>query len=157
MRIRDSGPDDHDALAVFLSARGLRRVARLGELVDPLEHPALIAEDSGRLAGVAGYLRGGERWELLTLHARERHAGVGTALVDELCHRAREAGAARLFVVTSNDNLDALRFYQRRGFRLVALHTGAVDRAREELKPEIPAVGEHGIPVRDELELELEP
>ena len=157
MRIRDAGPEDHDALAVFLSTRGLRRLARGGELVDPLEHPALIAEDAGRLAGLATYLPDGERWELLTLHARERHGGVGTALVDELRHRAREAGAARLFVVTSNDNLDALRFYQRRGFRLVALRPGAVDRAREERKPEIPAVGEHGIPVRDELELELEP
>ena len=81
---------------------------------------------------MAGYLPGGERWELLTLHARERHAGVGTALVDELRHRAREAGAARLFVVTTNDNLDALRFYQRRGFRLArpAPGRGGPSRAR---------------------------
>ena len=60
-------------------------------------------------------------------------------------------------MVTSNDNLDALRFYQRRGFRLVALHLARWTAPREERKPEIPAVGEHGIPVRDELELELDP
>jgi N-acetylglutamate synthase-like GNAT family acetyltransferase len=157
VRIRDPGPEDHDALAVFLSSRGVRRVARAGELVDPLEHRALIAEDAGRLAGVAGYVPGGERWELLTLHVRERHAGVGTALVEELRRRARDAGAPRLFVVTTNDNLDALRFYQRRGFRLHALRTGAVDHVREDARVEIRLAGEHGIPVHDELELELEP
>jgi hypothetical protein len=56
--------------------------------------------------------------------------------------------------VTTNDNVDALRFYQRRGFRLRAVRPGAVDDARRTLKPEIPAVGEQGIPIRDEIELE---
>ena len=58
-------------------------------------------------------------------------------------------------MLTTNDNLDALRFYQRRGFRLAELRPGAVDRARERLKPEIPRTGEHGIPLRDELVLEM--
>jgi hypothetical protein len=59
-----------------------------------------------------------------------------------------------VWLVTTNDNLDALRFYQRRGLRLVAVHAGAVDEARR-LKPEIARVGEYGIPIRDEIELEL--
>jgi hypothetical protein len=59
-------------------------------------------------------------------------------------------------VLTTNDNVDALRFYQRRGFRLAELHPGAVDEARARLKPEIPRVGDHGIPLRDELMLEKE-
>jgi acetolactate synthase regulatory subunit len=52
--------------------------------------------------------------------------------------------------------VDALRFYQRRGFRLAALHAGAVDDSRARLKPEIPVTGDHGIALRDELELEVE-
>ena len=56
--------------------------------------------------------------------------------------------------MTSNDNLDALRFYQRRGMRIVAVHRGAVDEARE-VRPSIPLVGEHGIEIHDELELEM--
>ena len=56
-------------------------------------------------------------------------------------------------MVTTNDNLDALRFYQRRGFRLDRLRPGAVDVSRDTLKPEIPRTGEHGIPLRDEVEL----
>ena len=70
---------------------------------------------------------------------------------------ARERGCARLWVITTNDITDALRFYQRRGFCLVAMHRGAVDRSRARLKPEIPAVGAYGIPLRDEIELEKQP
>jgi hypothetical protein len=72
---------------------------------------------------------------------------------------ARSVAAAhacrRIWVLTTNDNVDALRFYQRRGFRLGALRPGAVDEARRTRKPEIPEIGDHGIPLRDEIELEL--
>jgi hypothetical protein len=90
--------------------------------------------------------------EIVYLEARAKHIGVGTRLVEEV---AETSGTAQLWVVTTNDNLDALRFYQRRGFRLAQLRTGAVDASRETLKPEIPLVGTHEIPLRDELELEM--
>jgi hypothetical protein len=63
-------------------------------------------------------------------------------------------GRGRLWLITSNDNLNAIRFYQRRGMRLTAVHRGAIDEARQ-IKPSIPLIGEHGIPIHDELELEL--
>ena len=84
-----------------------------------------------------------------------RVTGVGTALVEAVRARALDAGCGLLWVVTTNDNVDALRFYQRRGFRLARLRTGAVDESRETVKPEIPAIGDHGIPLRDEIELEM--
>ena len=68
---------------------------------------------------------------------------------------AREAGCTRLWLTTTNDNLDALRFYQRRGFVLAALYPDALIGSRP-LKPEIPLIGAYGIPLRDELELEME-
>jgi hypothetical protein len=58
-----------------------------------------------------------------------------------------------LRVTTTNDNLNALRFYQRRGFRMTEVRPGAVDRARSQ-KPSIPLVGEFGIPIHDEIDLE---
>jgi len=80
-------------------------------------------------------------------------ASTRNALVDAL--RREVADCERIWLVTTNDNLEALRFYQRRGFVLSALRPGAVDEARRGLKPQISAVGEFGIPIRDELELEL--
>jgi len=130
------------------------RVARRGALEDALAHPSLVALEGERLAGVLTYVIDGTACEVLTLHAAARFGGAGTALLDAVRAVARAAGCSRLWLITTNDNVDALRFYQRRGFRLVAVHAGAVDLARARLKPEIPAVGDHGVPLRDELELE---
>ena len=59
----------------------------------------------------------------------------------------------RLWVVTTNDNLPALAFYQLHGLRLASLRPRAVDLARR-IKPAIAETGYDGIPIRDELELE---
>jgi hypothetical protein len=61
-------------------------------------------------------------------------------------------GVRELWLTATNDNLDALRFHQRRGFRLVAVRAGAMEEARR-LKPSIPLVGEFGIGIRDHLRL----
>ena len=150
-----SGPEDRRAVEEFLRERVSLRVARRGELVDALDHPAVLAWSSGRLVGVATYVVDGDDCEVLTLHAASRLTGTGTALLSSVQDIAREAGCARLWLVTTNDNVEAIRFYQRRGFRLTALRPGAVDSSRQSLKPEIPSSGFFGIPLRDELELEL--
>lgn len=68
---------------------------------------------------------------------------------------AQRRSTARVWLITTNGNTDALRLYQRLGFVLVALHRDAVTRSRHDLKPEIPAMSAAGIPIRDEIELEL--
>jgi GNAT superfamily N-acetyltransferase len=157
IRVRPREPADEPAVGAFLAERDSARVARLGRLERPLDHPALLAERDGALAGVLTYLVGRDDCEILTLHAAEQWHGVGTALLEAVERIAAERGCRRLWLLTTNDNVDALRFYQRRGFRLARLNPGAVDDARARLKPELPAVGEYGIPIRDELVLEKEP
>jgi GNAT superfamily N-acetyltransferase len=156
MRVRQREPVDRSAIEGFLARWNSLRVARLGVVEHPLERPALIAEEDGRLVGVLSYVVDGACCEVLTLHADVRGRGVGTALIAEAKRVATQAGCTPLWLITTNDTIDALRFYQRRGFRLVALHRGAVDHSRARLKPEIPEIGEHRIPLRDELELEHE-
>jgi GNAT superfamily N-acetyltransferase len=157
LNVRPGGASDADAIAAFLAERHALRVARLGRLEAALDHPALVAERDGVLAGVLTYVIDGDACEVLTLHAAERLAGTGSALIERVERVAADAGCARLWLITTNDNVDALRFYQRRGFRLAALHRGAVDDSRARLKPEIPRVGDHGIDLHDELELEKVP
>lgn len=142
-------------MEAFLSRWNALRPARLGVLEFALDHPALIVEQNERLIGVLTYVLEGSQCEVLTLHVDGPGRGVGSALIAAVQDIAAREGCARLWVITTNDNVDALRFNQRRGFRLVVLPPGAVDAARAELKPEISAVGEHEIPLRDELELEL--
>ena len=158
MNLRAGHATDRPAVAAFLAQRGAARVARHNQLLDPLDHPALLAEDEqdGRLLGVLTYVVDRDRGqcEVLTIDAEQQWRGVGTALLRLVERVAAQEGCRRLWLVTTNDNVDALRFYQRRGFRLAALRPGAVDDSRARLKPEIPTVGDYGIPLRDELELE---
>jgi len=83
----------------------------------------------------------------------QRQRGIGRALLDAATAALTTDGVQRVWLVTTNDNLVALRLYQRAGFRLTALRPGAIDEARRTLKPSIGEIGEHGIPIRDELEL----
>ena len=120
------------------------------------ELPSLVATRDGQQVGLLCYRDDGDGWwELALIGAVTGQEGVGSALVAALV--ARVGPGSRIWVVTTNDNVDALRFYQRRGFRIRAVRPGAVDEARRMSKPEIPVVGRYGIPLRDEVELELAP
>ena len=137
----------------FLQQRDSAVVARRGQLVDALARPAVVATDARTVIGVLTYDIAGDTCEILTLHAVQQWSGVGSALVITVARLAAAAGCRRYWVVTTNDNVDALRFYQRRGFRLTHIRCGATDEARQTLKPQIPVTGNYGIPIRDELEL----
>ena len=116
--------------------------------------PSLVATRDGAPCGLATYVVTGDACEITSMDATAPHVGVGTALLDAVIARARGAGCKRLWLITTNDNLDALRFYQRRGLVLARVHANAIEQSRR-LKPSIPLTGAHGIPIRDELELEL--
>lgn len=126
-------------------------VAGGGRMVDATRLPALIA---GEREGLTTYAiaAAGRSAELITLNALTPGCGVGTALVEALITLLASAAIVELRVSTTNDNLDALRFYQRRGFRLALVIPGAIDEARR-LKPGIPPIGGYGIAMRDRLDL----
>jgi ribosomal protein S18 acetylase RimI-like enzyme len=146
---------DRAELRGFLSRHNADLVARNGELVDATVRPALgVRGPHGELAGVLRYDIVGDQCEILTLHVEDRWSGGGTALAAAVATIAADAGCRRLWVVTTNDNVDALRFYQRRGFRIAEVRPGAVDESRRTLKPHIPPTGDYGIPLRDEIELD---
>lgn len=153
--VRDAaeGGPDRERIAAFLIGEGADRVLAGGELADPLDHPILIAERDGELVGVLAWIRG-EPATILLLRATPRSEGIGTALLDALVDRVAAAGGTRIRVTATNDMTDALRFFQRRGFRLRELRAGAAESTRARLEREVAATGEHGIYVRDELVLE---
>jgi GNAT superfamily N-acetyltransferase len=113
-----------------------------------------IAEQRDTPVGLITYQIEGEACEIVSLDSLVEGQGVGSSLVAAVRGVAMEQGCARLWLVTTNDNTPALRFYQKQGFRLVMLHKYAIETARQ-LKPEIPTHGFDGIPIRDEIELEV--
>jgi GNAT superfamily N-acetyltransferase len=134
-------------------AFGSALVAAGGRLLEPASLPGLIGWEEGRRAGVLAYSPGPGGAEVVLLAAEPPGHGAGTALLAALEALGRRRRWPRLWLVTTNDNTPALRFYQRRGWDLVALHRDAVAADRR-LKPGIPRVGHAGIPIRHALELE---
>jgi ribosomal protein S18 acetylase RimI-like enzyme len=151
MEIRPISAEDRAHVRQVLRQRwGDDLVVAHGEALYPAEHPGFVA---GEWEGLVTYRIDGDACEVLTIDAFAPGHGVGSALLDAVVGVARDAGCTRVWLVTTNDNLRARAWYERRGFRLVRVDEGAVDRARA-LKP-IPATNaENGLPIRDELELE---
>jgi ribosomal protein S18 acetylase RimI-like enzyme len=133
-------------------AWGSLEVVSRGRLIDPTTLPGVVVESGSERVGLATYDVVGDVCELVTINAFVDGLGVGAALVEAVCDKARARGCRRLWLITTNDNTRALRFYQRHGFRLVDLHLGAIEESRR-LKPAIPLIGNDGIPIRDEIEL----
>jgi ribosomal protein S18 acetylase RimI-like enzyme len=107
------------------------------------------------LVGLAFWTIKGQAALLAAVISLARHRGVARALVDEVAAQARAEGAKRLRAMTTNDNLEALRFYQLYGFRLTALFVNAIDMLRA-LHPSLAREGMNGIARRDSLELEMD-
>ena len=108
----------------------------------------------GDWRGLLTYILRGNECEIISFDSIEEGKGIGTALINEVIHEARQRKCARLSVTTTNANLQAFGFYQRRGFKLTSIHPGVVEEARK-IKPSIPLIGENNIPLRDEIELEM--
>ena len=138
-------------------AWGSCTIVNRGRAHDAARLPALVclARDTlDETLGFATFHVHHGQCELVTLNALHERRGAGTALLAAVVAEAKRRGCSRVWLIATNDNLDALRFYQRRDMRLVAVHHGGADRART-MKPRIPRIGHFGIPIHDELELEL--
>lgn len=115
--------------------------------------PGLIAEMDGIRMGLLTYNISNSELEIITLNAIEEGKGVGTALLDEVEKLAKMKNCSRIWLITTNDNVDALRFYQMRGYEIKSVHRYAIEESRK-IKPQLPFVGKYGIPIRDEIEME---
>lgn len=88
--------------------------------------------------------------EIISLDSLLEKNGIGSSLVEKVEEAARVTGCETVKLITTNDNVHALSFYQKRGYRLTEIYSGAVDEARK-IKPEIPLIADNGIPIHDEL------
>jgi GNAT superfamily N-acetyltransferase len=153
--VREPRDDERERIIAILVERwGAPIVVSRGVRHDMRDLPTLVADEDGEIAGVLTYNPGERDAEVVSIDALRQNRGIGTALLDAVVDVALASGWRRLWLITTNDNTAALRFCQRRGWDLVAVHRDAVDESRR-LKPEIPQTGDDDIPIKHELELEL--
>jgi N-acetylglutamate synthase-like GNAT family acetyltransferase len=155
IQIRPLNQDDREWLKQFMiDAWGSEKVVSRGIIHEAYLLPGFIASISGELAGIVTYNIEGDQCEIVTLDSIIENSGAGWANIQAVADTARKEGCKRLWLITTNDNMHALRFYQKRGFTIAALHANAIEHSRK-LKPQIPSIGMDGILLRDEIELEM--
>ena len=148
------GPRRPLAIRLLTNHWGTTLVVSRGVLHDVAGYPGYIAELGDEIVGLVTYTFAGTECEITTLESYCENVGVGTALIDVVKADAIAAGCTRLWLITTNDNLRAIGFYQKRGFEMVAVHRHALDVTRH-LKSHVPDIGMNGIPLRDEIEFEI--
>ena len=125
-----------------------------GHIYRPEQLEGFVIEDGAEWIGLLTFIIKDDELEITSLDSLRERQGIGSLLLDRALGEARARGCRRLFLITTNDNLNALGFYQKRGFELVAIHRGAIDESRK-IKPSISLMGMNNIPLRDEIELEI--
>jgi GNAT superfamily N-acetyltransferase len=155
IQVRSAEPGELSWISEIWTSRwGAPTVVSRGRLHFPHEHPTLLAVEGDRPVGLVTYRIDGSEGEIVVLDSLVSGRGIGTALLDAAVAELRAAGCRRAWLITTNDNLPAIHFYLRRGWRVVAIHRDAIDHSRA-LKPELPLLGLDGVPIRDEIEFEL--
>ena len=125
-----------------------------GNIYRPEQLEGFVVEDGNEWIGLLTFLIKDRECEVTSLDSLREGQGIGSTLIDQALEEARTRGCKRLFLITTNDNLNALGFYQRRGFEIVAIYRGAINESRK-IKPSIAWIGRNSIPLRDEIELEM--
>ena len=155
MEIRAAAENDRDWVRALLTERwGAVELVTRGRIHQGDRLPGFIAFDGDRRVGLVTYTIENGECEIVSLDSLASGKGIGTALVKTIVELARARSCRRVWLITTNDNTGALRFYQKVGFSLVTVHRDAICLSRE-LKPGIPEIGIDGIPIRDEIELEI--
>ena len=153
--VRALSPGDHDwVVSTLTDSWGSVLAARRGELVDASTLEGFVATLDGHRVGLAVHQLLGDQLEVVSVSTSVRRRGVGRALMERCFDEARSMGCRRVWLVTTNDNIAAIAFYQRLGMDLRGVHRDAVTASRR-LKPEIPLRNAEGLPIDHELEFEL--
>lgn len=154
--IRKMNKADREWAAKFLKEHwGSEKIISRGRVYYLTALSGFVAINSGKYLGLATYIVEKKECQITSLNSIVERKGVGTALVERVKKEAKKLKCKRLWLTTTNDDIDALRFYQRRGLSFKKIYPGAVTSARKKLKPEIPLIGDYGIPIKDEIEFEI--
>jgi ribosomal protein S18 acetylase RimI-like enzyme len=156
MNLRRLTADDRPRLRQFwIEHWGGEEMVSRGRIHRPEQLDGFVVEEREEWVGLLTFTIEAGECEITSLDSLREGRGIGSLLIKQAIDEARRQGCRRLYLITTNDNLHALGFYQKRGFELVAIYRGAVNESRK-IKPGIPLIGMDGIPLRDEIELEIQ-
>lgn len=125
-----------------------------GKKIDMTKTEGFYFSEEENIIGLITYIVYNDILEITSLDSLQENQGIGSKLIEAVIHEAKERKCQKIVLITTNDNINAIRFYQKRGFDMAHLYRNALDISRK-LKPEIPLIGENSIPLRHEIEFEM--
>lgn len=154
-KISETTKDDKSIVAAFVAESwGSPLSVTRGKIHNTSELPGFIVKSDNKIIGLVTYNIQGKDCEIVTLNSIVGNKGIGTRLIDKVIEKAKSENCKRVWLITTNDNTKAIRFYQRRGFEWAGFHKNSMEESRK-LKPEIPELGDDDIPIKHEIEFEL--
>lgn len=155
INIRPATNNDQEWINKFISDSWGSTIIVSTQKFDTSKLPTIIVEDGSSPKGVSVYHVDRSRLEIVAIKTAISGKGYGKALIDECKKIAKEKGLKSVFLITTSDNLNAMGFYQKQGLRMTKIYRDEMEKVRK-IKPEIPLVGENGIPLKDEVEFEYQ-
>lgn len=156
MDIRTISSENRDQINDFINSHWFSTVMVVrGKLIDMTTLDGFATYEDENIVGLVTYKIRETECEIVSLDSLIEKQGIGTALVNKVIETARKNKCTKIKLITTNDNINALRFYQRLGFDMVKLYHNALDISRK-LKPSIPLLGEFDIPLKHEIEFEMD-
>ena len=144
----------HAANAFLEDRWGTAEMIIRGEVIDLSKALGFMAVEGEKTVGLVTYYINDNVCEITSLDSILEGRGIGSELVKMAVDFAKENGCSKVVVETTNDNIKALRFYQKRGFDMVRLRHNSMDVTRR-IRPGIPQKGKEGIPLRHNIEFEM--
>lgn len=123
------------------------------KIIDGTKLDGFLLREENKIIGLVTYTFFGDICEIVSLDSKRENIGIGTALLKEIEKIAINNNCKKIRLITTNDNMRALQFYQKRGYCLTRLYPNAMEKVRK-VKPNVPLIGDNDIPLRDEIELE---
>lgn len=146
--------EDEIQVADFIAENwGSPTIISKGKIHDVSKLPGFICRGHNNTIGLITYNIENNECEIVTLNSKINNQGLGSKLIRQIIDVAKEHDCKRVWAITTNDNLNAIRFYQKNGFEWVGFYKDAIKVSRK-FKPEIPELGNDNIPIKHEIEFE---
>ena len=154
MKFIEKTEKDHKAVSEIIGGWGSDILVSRGKAYRTEDLDGILAYDEEKIIGLGLYYIKDKECEIVLMETFLQNKGIGTQIIEKIKEIAKTQNCKRIWLITSNDNIDAIKFYQRKGFCFANIYIKAMDESRK-IKPEIPLIGNYGLPIKDEIEFEL--
>ena len=154
MELIEKGIKDNEAVSKIIKGWGSDILVSRGKTYKTEDLEGILKYKKNKIIGLGLYNIKNNECEIVLLETFIQKKGIGTEIIEKIKEIAKINNCKRIWLITSNDNIDAIKFYQRRGFNIANFYKNAMDESRR-LKPTIPLIGNYEIPIKDEIEFEI--